>query len=197
MSCNRTFVRGDTWTFDFQIGNRSALAAQQGVATAVSTNTLTDAAQAWTPSAWAGYLLHVEGGPGAGGLYQILDNTATVLTIERGWDGRPAASRSLYNILAPEDVSAWTVSATVKANQDDTDAEALIGPVWATLGSDADTALGKGSVTLTSAVTGAATPGKLWYDIQATDAGTPPVVHTVELGTLTVKADVALADVLS
>lgn len=197
MTCKREFVRGDTWTFDFQIGNRSATAALQGMVTGSTTNTLTDSAQAWTPSDHAGKLLHIEGGPGAGGLYQILDNTATVLTVQRGWDGQPAANRSMYNILTPEDVSAWTVSATVKANQGDTDAEALIGPVWATLASDADTALGKGSITLTSAVTVDATPGKLWYDIQATDADTVPVVHTVELGTLTVKADVAIADVLS
>jgi len=191
---SKTFVRGDTWTFDFQVGNRSALAVDQGVATAVGTNTLTDSAQAWTPSALAGRLLSIESGPGAGGLYQILDNTATVLTIERGWDGRPSTT-SVYNILAAIDIGAWQASVTVKTNAGDTDANALIGPVWATLASDANTALGKGTATLTATATNAATAGKLHYDVQIADPGqSPPQVITVQLGTVTVKTDVSVAN---
>lgn len=188
-----TLVRGDTWNFTFQVGNRSTTAVQIGVPTGTGVRTLTDTAQAWTPSDYAGRLVRIESGPGAGKIYQILDNTSTVLTLLSGWASRPT-TQSVYNILDVLNISAWEVSVTVKDNQSDTDANAVIGPLWTTLPTDANTAKGKGTVSVDSTNSALASLGKQYYDVQLSNPGTsPPEIITVLSGVLTVAADITIA----
>jgi hypothetical protein len=58
-------------------------------ATAVSTTTITDSAETWTPSEFVGSFVELTGGTGAGQTRRITANTATTLTVSPAWGTTP------------------------------------------------------------------------------------------------------------
>lgn len=85
-------------------------------------------------------------------------------------------------------VSGHTLWLTLKGRTEDADPGVLQKKV--VLPSDATSVSGVGSITLTSAETGALAPGNYFYDIQWSQPGTPPSVTTLIYGTVAILPDV-------
>lgn len=77
-----------------------------GTATAGSTTTLTDTAQAWTVNQWANYAVNIVFGTGKGQVMRIKSNTATVLTFYKPvlmeWGNGVAADATSVYIIGPD-----------------------------------------------------------------------------------------------
>lgn len=73
-----------------------------GTASAGAAATLTDGSKSWAVNAYAGQVLKITGGTGAGQIRSIVSNTATVLTISTSsaddWDTNPD-NTSTYQII--------------------------------------------------------------------------------------------------
>ena len=68
-----------------------------GTATAGAATTLTDSSKAWTANVYAGFLVRITSGTGAGQTKAISSNTATALTVVSAWTVNPDAT-SVYSI---------------------------------------------------------------------------------------------------
>lgn len=76
----------------------SSVQHDSGTATGGTTTTLADTAKAWTVNAFAGKVLVIDSGTGAGAHYRIASNTATVLTFDQTEATAPDAT-SVYRIV--------------------------------------------------------------------------------------------------
>ncbi len=68
-----------------------------GTATSGAASTLTDSGKAWKVNRFAGGMIHITGGTGAGQRRRITSNTATAITVTRNWATNPN-STSTYVI---------------------------------------------------------------------------------------------------
>ena len=71
--------------------NESGVYQIYSSSTGTTANTLTDSSKAWTVNEWAGKLLYIISGTGAGQLRKIASNTATALTLTVDFDVIPSA----------------------------------------------------------------------------------------------------------
>ena len=93
----------DQFTDDYDIIVQfSTTALDSGTASAGSASTLTDGTKSWVANAYAGQVLRITGGTGAGQVRNIVSNTGTVLTIssdsDLDFDTTPDAT-STYSII--------------------------------------------------------------------------------------------------
>lgn len=67
-----------------------------------SFNTLVDSTKSWSTNIWKNYAVRIVFGKGAGQMRRILSNTATALTLYRGWNVLPD-NTSVYSIQGDSD----------------------------------------------------------------------------------------------
>lgn len=82
---------------DFQVASTSAAAT--GTAESGADYSLTDSGASWTVNGYRNYIVRITAGTGSGQVRTILENTATVLTVDGRWDINPDSS-SVFDIYA-------------------------------------------------------------------------------------------------
>ena len=183
----RDIYRGDTVTYTFNFRQPSTASAEKGQVVSATPNTLVDDSQTWTDDEFAGRKVKIIGGSGKGESITIFSNTANMLVLEDNWQQQPDEN-SIYNILAPIDITGWTLWFGLKTSIDDPDTEAVI-QVQEVMPADANSTGGLGFITLSSTDTDVE-PATYHYGLQRVIAGSPAQVTTLQVGKLKILKEV-------
>jgi hypothetical protein len=87
--------------FDYgELRRRLEISLDTGVVAAATSTSLTDLTKSWVDNIWAGMVVEITAGAGAGQFRRIISNTANTLVVSPAWTTNPAIGDS-YRIYNP------------------------------------------------------------------------------------------------
>jgi RHS repeat-associated protein len=104
---NTSNVQGNPPATDLPVLNVQFTDVSTGANTAT---TLNDTHQSFTANQWAGFVVKITAGPGAGQVRTIVSNSATQLVVNQAWTTLPTAASSfvIYTVINPDPVGGPT-----------------------------------------------------------------------------------------
>jgi hypothetical protein len=97
VECNgQTLSDADSVYNGVVIPNLNGGLSVTGTASSGANTTLTDSSKSWTINAYAGWVIKLTGGTGAGQFRQVVSNTSTAITIAGNWTTNPSSDSTYF-----------------------------------------------------------------------------------------------------